>query len=138
VWWYEVAAVLWSCVTTSSGERAEPYPVQFEIPQSMVDPIPGEDYARVPTVDELAPRPWAVVWALGPVEGPRGVLHRADCHQGRYGRLMTDDQAREAVAAGDVAPCTVCRPERAPTWRPNTGVSRSGAPERRRLQGRGG
>ncbi|GAA1897182.1 hypothetical protein [Streptantibioticus ferralitis] len=76
------------------------------------------DYTSVPTLDETAPRPCVIQIIRQPdVDGPRAILHRGDCAQGRDGLSATDAEPEDAVREGGTVPCQVCHPERARRWR---------------------
>ena len=88
------------------------------VPFDLLEPIDGQNYRDVPTVDETAPRPWWLETHAQPdPDGPHAVLHRRGCGQAPNPSLScTDEEAVDTVQRGGVVPCTVCRPERAPLW----------------------
>lgn len=120
-WWYECEALLWMrSQLPGGGWRPEQAPVRFDAPADQLETIPGQDYSAVPTIDERRPRPWAVVlYAREGDDGPVGILHRKDCHQGRRGLPLSDEEAVDTIrrADGRISPCDVCRPHTAPLWR---------------------
>lgn len=118
-WWCDVALAVWSRVDLPTGQAGvEPFAVTFPMPMDRVEPVPGQDYSAVPSVDLTVRRPWSIVWTVPPpIDGPRGTLHRVDCHQARAGEPLTDDEARIDIGDGGLALCTVCRPNTAPAWR---------------------
>lgn len=114
-WWYELEAILWERVELPGGlHRAEPRPVALSAPADLVEPLEGEDYSRVPTVDETVAHPWRLVDIEHPSRtGPKRILHRGDCAQAIGGRRLTGAEALDAARDPDAAPCEICRPDRA-------------------------
>ncbi|MGW7003929.1 DUF6233 domain-containing protein [Streptomyces sp. NPDC054933] len=114
-WWYDCEALLYGRIAYPDGTtEPEPAPIAVPVPAEAISRIDGQDYAGVPTTDATVKRPWRLEVRLPPpAESPPVLLHRADCWQGRHGRSLTDQEAREATADRQVGPCTVCHPERA-------------------------
>lgn len=123
-WWYEVEALLWMRAQQPGGGWApEQAPVRFDVPADRLEPITGQDYTAVHTVDERLPRPWKVViYSPLPDDGPAGMLHRKDCRQAQGGLPLTDEEAVDTVRGSlygpenRIMPCEHCRPHKAPLW----------------------
>lgn len=79
-WWYEVEALLWMrSQNPGGGWRPEQVPVTFDVPADRLEPIPGQDYGGVPTVDERIPRPWLLhVYTHPDEDGPRAMVRPVD------------------------------------------------------------
>ncbi|MFE2911231.1 DUF6233 domain-containing protein [Kitasatospora indigofera] len=102
-WWYSLRLVL------PDGQ-----PVDFRAPHPTVQPIEGEDYTALPGL-AASSSAWLLT-ELRRAGEPILLLHRADCWLTPAGsRPVTDDEARELVAAG-ARLCDACLPGRPETW----------------------
>ncbi|MGP3980653.1 DUF6233 domain-containing protein [Streptomyces sp. KR80] len=115
VWWYELEAILTTRTKLPDGRIvAEPTPVAFSMPAEHVAPIPGEDYANVPTNGAVAGRQFVVEALWRTMAGASRRLHRRDCWQAvARPQPITSTDAIQLLADPDVTPCDLCHPERA-------------------------
>jgi hypothetical protein len=118
-WWAECEALLWMRSLNPDGtSRPEPAPVTFTVPFDHLEPIGGQDYRCVPTIDETLPRPWWLqIHTHAQDDATKALLHRKGCGQAPNPSLpCTDSEVIDEVKGGGVVPWTACRPERAPLW----------------------
>ncbi|MEV6012001.1 DUF6233 domain-containing protein [Streptomyces sp. NPDC051976] len=112
-WWCVVELPLYDKVERARKYTAEPAPVVFDAPTTVCEPIPGQDYAGVPTERRWEPPRWVIEQRGLTLEtGPQLVVHRARCRAG--GRRRTRvywAQARTAVEQDGAEACGVCHPE---------------------------
>ncbi|MEU3962933.1 DUF6233 domain-containing protein [Streptomyces buecherae] len=113
-WWYTAEAILPDRRVEADGSvRPVGAPTPIVLPSDRVTPIPGEDYAAVPTEGAVAGRQWRVERLREYGSGPWRRVHRRDCWQARAGaESVTAASARELLRRGEALPCDVCRPER--------------------------
>ncbi|MFG2970897.1 DUF6233 domain-containing protein [Streptomyces sp. NPDC048288] len=98
------------------GRRRDPdgtwwYQTTVDIPASVVQPVPGQDYDSVPTVIQDT-YPWQLEVPATPGEGP-GILHRGDCTAAVRALTPVPDntQARLFLRENWATPCEVCQPQ---------------------------
>lgn len=114
VWWYDLEIELPDRIDDRRhGPALTSRTVAFSAPHPVVQRISGEDYSSL----DLPPPEQRKRWRLSPPPSGDGwadaYLHRPDCAQAQStGGLLTDQEAREALAGPDViVPCPVCRPD---------------------------
>lgn len=91
------------------------YTVALPVPAAACEPIPGEDYGRVPTTraDETAGGWLFERLPGGDPNDPRLTLHTAICWvtDRRKSRAATTDDAREFIRHQWAVGCSECRPK---------------------------
>lgn len=102
-------------VQTADGWR---YEVVLDVPAAAVAPIPGEDYAAVPTVREAPAGGFVLVTTTPPNAPPTMELHLASCwglhtvtRDQRLTPVDSAEVARAMLQFGDTTGCAVCEPE---------------------------
>ncbi|WP_051950943.1 DUF6233 domain-containing protein [Actinacidiphila yeochonensis] len=114
-WWYDLQVQLASQAEERGRLVAQPSSVDLRVPAGHCTPVPGQDYADVPTERHgVVPR-WRIEEPVyfGAERGPSRLVHRGDCRAVRdVSRPVSTDQAREALGDAAAAPCPVCRPDR--------------------------
>ncbi|MFC9068861.1 MULTISPECIES: DUF6233 domain-containing protein [Streptomyces] len=113
-WWYLLELSLWAAGRGPDGVvRADPGPVEFWAPAEVCEPLPGEDYADVPTDHTSARTPAFLIEETPAADTDTGehlVVHRGDC-AAASGIVYPagTDTAHRAAAAG-AGRCPVCTP----------------------------
>jgi hypothetical protein len=114
-WWYECQAVLPARYEDADGRtRVTGAPTDISILADDITPVPGQDYAAVPTGGAVAGRQWVVERLHQYLDGPSRRLHRRDCWQARDSHTrITTREATALLRDASISVCDVCCPEQA-------------------------
>jgi Family of unknown function (DUF6233) len=112
-WWYGVRIHVLSQAEEDGRLVAASLPVDFRVPADRCEPVPGQDYGRVPTERRPAAPDWVVERPADREPGPAWIVHRGDCRITHDPTTpTTTEKARALLQTPGTAPCPICRPDR--------------------------